>query len=165
MIGERHFSGSGGDLISEAGVPVRDGERCITWLANAAKHEASGFEICAWQAPPRCAGCAHFPESRLITPEWGETLNTWASRKGQEWGLCCSTFEGCDTAAKFHAACDGRAPTLTVAHNAGGTWTFNGKAFTNPGDFTFGGFVRKPSSPNLLPAIGAPETERRDAFL
>ena len=77
-----------------------------------------------------------FPGSRLLTPEWGGTLNGWAGKgEGQEWSLCCSTFEGCDTAAKFHAGCDAHTPTLTVAHNAG-----NGGS--NPGNFTFGGFVR-----------------------
>ena len=57
--------------------------------------------------------------------------------------------EGCDTAAKFHAACDAHTPTLTVAHNAGGTsepsWLNDGVSQTNPGNFTFGGFVRTPS--------------------
>ena len=84
-----------------------------------------------------------FGESRMLTPEWGEQLNTWAGVEGQEWALCCSTFEGCNTAAKFHAACDDHAPTLTVAHNAGG----NNGGEVNPGNFTFGGFVRTPSSP------------------
>eukprot|EP01045_Picozoa_sp_COSAG04_P029509 COSAG04_NODE_4868_length_1852_cov_1.523103_3_plen_80_part_01 len=79
--------------------------------------------------------------------------------EGREWSLCCSTFEGCDTAAKFHAACDAHTPTLTVARNAGGTvctksgytprppepgraptcgdgWALE----TNPGNFIFGGF-------------------------
>ena len=95
-----------------------------------------------------------FPGSRLVAPEWGRTLNGWAGQGEQKWSLCCSTFEGCDTAAKFHAACDAHTPTLTVAHNAGGTKTSghsNGQECTpsnpcsNPGDFTFGGFVRIPS--------------------
>ena len=80
-----------------------------------------------------------FGESRLLTPEWGGQLNTWADTEGREWSLCCSTFEGCDTGAKFHAACDAHTPTLTVAHNAGGT-SWDGRV--NPGNFTFGGFVR-----------------------
>ena len=92
----------------------------------------------------------NFPGSRLLTPEWGGTLNGWAGKgEGQEWSLCCSTFGGCDTAAKFHAACDAHTPTLTVAHNAGGTQTgdhcdggYNKDCKTNPGNFTFGGFVR-----------------------
>ena len=76
------------------------------------------------------------PGSRLLTPEWGGQLNDWADKgKGKEWSLCCSTFEGCDTAAKFHAACDAYNVTLTVAHNAG-----DGRY--NPGNYTFGGFVR-----------------------
>eukprot|EP01045_Picozoa_sp_COSAG04_P023105 COSAG04_NODE_2699_length_3714_cov_39.069499_1_plen_58_part_10 len=56
---------------------------------------------------------------------------------GREWALCCSTFEGCDTGAKFHEGCDAHTPTLTVAHNAGGK---NGDGEVNPGNFTFGGF-------------------------
>ena len=88
-----------------------------------------------------CGG-PHMPGSRLLTPEWDAALSGWIDDEGREWALCCSTFEGCDTAAKFHAACDDRTPTLTVAHNAG-----NGGS--NPGNFTFGGFVR--SSP---PACG-----------
>ena len=78
-------------------------------------------------------GFASFPSfrgSRLITDAAaGDTLNAWAGKhKDQEWALCCSTFEGCDTAAKFHAACDAHTPTLTVGHNSR--------------HFTFGGFVR-----------------------
>ena len=65
-------------------------------------------------------GRTRFPESRLITPEWALQLNGWAGKLDREWSLCCSTFEGCNTAAKFHAACDAHTPTLTVAHNAGG---------------------------------------------
>ena len=68
-----------------------------------------------------------------------------AGMEAQGWSLCCSTFEGCDTTAKFHAACDAHAPTLTVAHNAGSD---DG---SNPGNFTFGGFVRSP-----LPASCGP---------
>ena len=86
-----------------------------------------------------------FPVSKLITDAaWGRQLNTWAGMEGREWALCCSTFEGCDTAAKFHAACDAHAPTLTVAHNIGGTYhnPLTGRDETNPGNFTFGGFVR-----------------------
>ena len=78
-----------------------------------------------------------FPGSRLLTPAWGKQLNDWAGTEGQEWSLCCSTFEGCETTAKFHAACDAHTPTLTVAHNAG-------DGGSNPGNFTFGGFVRSP---------------------
>ncbi len=78
----------------------------------------------------------------MLSSEWGVTLNGWAGKDAsQEWALCCSTFEGCDTAAKFHAACDAHTPTLTVARNAG-----NGRS--NPGNFTFGGFVRPPPLPS-----------------
>ena len=89
----------------------------------------------------------------MLTPEWGEQLNAWAGMEGQEWALCCSTFEGCKTAAKFHKRCDAHTPTLTVAHNAGGTQTGHNcggwdhtDCKTNPGNFTFGGFVRIPSA-------------------
>jgi hypothetical protein len=47
-------------------------------------------------------------------------------------------------------ACDGHTPTLTVAHNAGGPChNAAGPCGTNPGNFTFGGFVR--SSPPFSP--------------
>ena len=98
--------------------------------------------------PPPPPDPAAFRPSRLITPQWGGQLSVWAGTEGQEWALCCSTFEGCDTAAKFHAACDAHTPTLTVAHNAGGT-TPSGlphEGEINPGNFTFGGFVRIPST-------------------
>ena len=97
--------------------------------------------MCAspWPCGDSCGG-PHFRGSRLLTPDWGGTLNGWAGKgEWQEWALCCSTFEGCDTGAKFHAGCDAHTPTLTVAHNAG-----NGGS--NPGNFTFGGFVRSPST-------------------
>ena len=80
-------------------------------------------------------------------------MNGWAGKgEGQEWSLCCSTFEGCDTPAKFHAGCDTHTPTLTVAHNAGGTQEHpdcdsgDKDCKHNPGNFTFGGFVRIPST-------------------
>ena len=75
----------------------------------------------------------------MLTPEWGNQLNAWADMEGREWSLCCSTFEGCDNATKFHAGCDAHTPTLTVARNAG-------DGGSNPGNFTFGGFVRIPST-------------------
>ena len=101
---------------------------------------------CAGAAPsPAPPQLAAFPGSKLLTDAaWGRQLNGWANMTGREWSLCCSTFEGCDTGAKFHAACDAHTPTLTVAHNTGGT---NDKGEKNPGNFTFGGFVRTPSSP------------------
>ena len=88
-----------------------------------------------------------FSESQLLTTEWSASLLGWvtegnrsaAFHEDQEWALCCSTFEGCDTAAKFHAGCDAHNTTLTVAHNAG-------DGGSNPGNFTFGGFVRIPST-------------------
>ena len=85
----------------------------------------------------------HFSGSRLLTtPEWGEQLNVWAGKgESQEWRLCCSTLEGCDTAAKFHAGCDAHTPTLTVARNDGCS-EHDCPGFRNPGGFVFGGFVR-----------------------
>ena len=82
-----------------------------------------------------------FGGSRLLTLEWGETLNDWAgggqqpNKTGQRWELCCSTFMGCDNASKFHEACDAHHYTLTVARVAGNN-------ASNSGNFTFGGFVR-----------------------
>ena len=109
---------------------------------------------CDRTGPGSRHGCAavspQFPGSRLVTAAWGATLNAWADKKGQGWSLCCSTFEGCDTAAKFHKRCDAHAPTLTVAHNAGGTSTDkHNKGEVNPGNFTFGGFVRIPPACGL----------------
>ena len=102
-----------------------------------------GFGPAAWNSTtsePLCSRSV-FRGSRLLTAEWGGTLNGWADMTGRGWSLCCSTFEGCDTAAKFHQGCDNKT-TLTVAHNAGGDR--NGG---NPGNFTFGGFVRSPPKP------------------
>ena len=85
-------------------------------------------QIHAWCEGP---SAENFPGSRLLTPEWGAALNGWAGKdECQEWALCCSTFNDCESAGEFHAGCDGRTPTLTVARNAG--------------NFTFGGFVRCP---------------------
>jgi len=150
------------------------GDSCVAALAKACGTKRSDVFACAecagaHQHALQAAGCgndaiaawcagaapspappqqlAAFRGSRLITDTaWGRQLNTWAGMEGREWSLCCSTFEGCDTGAKFHAACDAHTPTLTVAHNTGGT---NDKGEKNPGNFTFGGFVRSP-----LPACG-----------
>ena len=144
------------------------GDSCVAALAKACGAKRSDVFACAQcagthQHALKAAGCANdaiaawcagvapspappqlaaFRGSQLITDAgWGEQLNGWANMTGREWSLCCSTFEGCDTAAKFHAACDAHTPTLTVAHNAGGT-----KYHVNPGNFPFGGFVRIPSA-------------------
>ena len=117
------------------------------WCAGVAPPPApcpGGFcgATCDRTGPGSRHGCAavspQFPGSRLVTATWGATLNAWADKKGQVWSLCCSTFEGCDTAAKFHAGCDAHKPTLTVAHNAGDSHYGE----VNPGNYTFGGFVR-----------------------
>ena len=92
----------------------------------------SDVQIQAW-----CEAQYPFGGSHLIkTREWATTLNTWAGfGNATQWSLCCSTFEGCNTTAKFHAGCDAHNITLTVVHNAG-------RGRGNPGNFTFGGFVR-----------------------
>jgi len=141
-------SGGGGDscvaaLAKACGTKRSDVFACAECAGThqqALKAAGCGNDaIAAW-----CAGVAPFRGSKLLTDEeWGGQLNTWAGMEGQVWALCCSTFEGCDTAAKFHAACDAHTPTLTVAHNAGGTNQFH---HVNPGNFTFGGFVRIPSA-------------------
>ena len=93
-------------------------------------------QIHAWCEGP---SAENFPGSRLLTPEWGAALNGWAGKdECQEWALCCSTFDDCESAGEFHAGCDGRTPTLTVVRNAG--------------NFTFGGFVR---CPPCLPPISS----------
>ena len=111
----------------------------------------SGEPLCTpWPCGDSCGG-PQFPNSKLLTPEWGGALNGWAGEgEGQEWSLCCSTFEGCDTAAKFHAACDAHTPTLTVAHNAG-----SDRNGGNRGNFTFGGFVRT----SLLGVVYMPSSD------
>ena len=125
------------------------GERCGiacgehgTFLAGRTCACEPGLGPAAWNSTTREPLCSRsvFRGSRLLTTDWGAALSGMAGMAGQEWALCCSTFEGCDNGTKFHAACDGHTPTLTVVHNGGGTYL--GK--TNPGNFTFGGFVRTP---------------------
>lgn len=81
----------------------------------------------AEHAEEACGG-PHFAGSQLLTPEWSEALATWSARSvgAHGWTRCCSTFEGCDTAAKFHDACDPHNITLTVAHNSNRNHTFGG---------------------------------------
>ena len=130
-----------------------DGNHCVCESARYGGHRCE-VDCGAHGSSKPDGSCepANFRGSRLLAVEWGGKLNGWAGKgEGQEWSLCCSTFEGCDTAAKFHAACDAHTPTLTVAHNAGGTsdcpsWQYDCTGYgSNPGNFTFGGFVR--SSP------------------
>eukprot|EP01045_Picozoa_sp_COSAG04_P003205 COSAG04_NODE_129_length_24418_cov_207.438217_8_plen_726_part_00 len=112
-------------FIGTAADPCTPPARCV-WAGE-----------CIYRSP-------QFPNSRIVTPEWASTLSNWTGRLDREWSLCCSTFEGCDTAAKFHAACDAHTPTLTVARNSG-----DGEV--NPGNFTFGGFVRPAQIEFLCP--------------
>eukprot|EP01043_Picozoa_sp_COSAG02_P006883 COSAG02_NODE_201_length_29473_cov_135.510213_9_plen_204_part_00 len=80
---------------------------------------------------------------------WVTALNTWFGNTTQKWTRCCGGGPvaatkwfnrnlTCNTADAFHALCDAHNQTLIVLHNAGGD--FFGR--TNPGNFTFGGFVR-----------------------
>ena len=96
--------------------------------------------------PEECTACTLFPNSRLVTQEWGAQINNWVGNAGQVWALCCSTFDGCDTGALFHEHCDARTtPTVTVARNAGGTSNCgNAGCGTNPGGYIFGGYVSLP---------------------
>ena len=74
-----------------------------------------------------------FPGSRLITDEWGDSLDGWmqAKVKGKQWSLCFSSFtDDATTPSTFHKQCDQYSTTLTVAHNSL--------------NYTFGGYVRLP---------------------
>ena len=84
-----------------------------------------------------------FPDSRIILDrDWAAAINLRIGTPEQEWELCYSTYtdpRGATTGTKaFHKQCDQFFPTVTVVHNSGGTY----KGHTNPGNFTFGGFVR-----------------------
>jgi hypothetical protein len=79
-----------------------------------------------------CGG-EHFPSSRLITAEWGDSLNGWmkAKVKGKQWSLCFNSFtDDATTPSTFHKQCDQHDTTLTVARNSL--------------NYTFGGYVRLP---------------------
>jgi hypothetical protein len=81
------------------------------------------------------ADCAdvQFPGSRLITYEWGGSLDGWmkAKVKGKQWSLCFSSFtDDATTPSTFHRLCDQYDTTLTVARNSL--------------NYTFGGYVRVP---------------------
>ena len=68
---------------------------------------------------------ALFPETQIVTPEWGALLNGWAKQPaGQKWALCYSSDTMDKTATEFHKRCDQYTPTVTVAHNSLGTALF-----------------------------------------
>ena len=80
-----------------------------------------------------CAEAVQFRGSRLITAEWGDSLNGWmpAKVKGKQWSLCFSSFtDDATTPSTFHKQCDQYDTTLTVARNSL--------------KYTFGGYVRLP---------------------
>ncbi len=116
---------------------------------------------------PTCRSITH--ASHGGEPSWGSLLNGWADKPvEQKWALCYTSFvEDKTSPAVFHRNCDGHRETLSVVHNAGGravcsactgtNCTFGpstGPDYsdcspvgspcgpTNPGNNTFGAFVR-----------------------
>ena len=69
-----------------------------------------------------------FPESRLITPEWGQQLDRWVNKSaGSEWKSCYSSFTNdSGNPSVFHKQCDPHPVTVTVAHNSEPNHTFGG---------------------------------------
>ena len=120
-----------------------------------------GLVHCVVAQPPPAP--ATFPGSELVAPAQGAQLNSWANQPdGTAWELCYTTFTMDKTTAEFHSRCDSFAPTMTVARNAG--------AGNNPGNYTFGGFVRllPPRGtqlairlPRLLAGVGGASYRRR----
>ena len=76
----------------------------------------------------------YFPDSRLITKAWGDSLDGWMPTtqvNGKQWSLCFSSFDDdATTPSTFHRLCDRYNTTLTVARNSL--------------NYTFGGYVRFP---------------------
>lgn len=104
----------------------------------------------------RCEFSGPFRGSRIVTPEQGAMINSWAKQPSStEWELCYSTFtdsnlpschnwpgSGWDGCAKtFHSQCDEYAPTVTLARNSL--------------NFTFGGYVWPHSSCNCCFFVAA----------
>ena len=86
---------------------------------------------------PLCTfGGQQFPDSRLLTPEWGALLTGWVGTTiaTDEWMLCYSSFTDHSMhPAAFHSQCDAYSATVSVAHNTG--------EGSNAGNYTFGGFA------------------------
>eukprot|EP01043_Picozoa_sp_COSAG02_P022785 COSAG02_NODE_1194_length_13955_cov_7.341055_7_plen_571_part_00 len=96
----------------------------------------------------KCGG-EHFPGSRLVTEDWGESLAGWLppSVKGKAWKLCFSSFmDNASTPHAFHSQCDKYSKTLTVARHGPVPKTSDGghssPVWVAGADWTFGGYVR-----------------------
>ena len=93
------------------------------------------------------AGSPLFPETKIVSPEWGTALDSMTHRSGvpagQVWKLCYSSDTMNKTTAEFHKRCDQYNKTLTVAHNSLGPGSSGtlGRPDSLIGR-TFGGFVR-----------------------
>ena len=89
------------------------------------------------------AGSPLFPETKIISPEWGTALDIWTNTTGQVWKLCYSSDTMTKTPAEFHKRCDQYNKTVTVAHNSLGPGSSGtmGRPDSLIGR-TFGGFVR-----------------------
>ena len=77
-----------------------------------------------------CDDKALFPNSQLITPEHGATINSWipGGDPDRVWEQCFSSFEDdSSTPATFHQQCDPYDVTLVVSRNSLG--------------YVFGGYV------------------------
>ena len=99
------------------------------------------------------AGSALFPETKIVSPEWGTALDGWMSGipDRQIWTLCYSSDTMERTTAEFHKRCDPYNTTLTVAKNSLGPGSSGtlGRPDNLKG-VTFGGFVRPCPAPVLV---------------
>jgi len=91
------------------------------------------------------AGSPLFPETRIVSPEWGTALDGWMPAgipAGQVWKLCYSSDTMDKTTAEFHKRCDQYNKTVSVAKNTLGFDTSGTEGRPdNMKGATFGGFA------------------------
>ena len=89
---------------------------------------------------------AGFPGSTVVDVTQGQKINTWAGTTGQLWKLCYSKDTSAATSAAFHANCDAKGPSVTIARLVTATTTRIVGGYTGVAWSTLGSWKPDPTA-------------------
>ncbi len=73
--------------------------------------QCKSYQVCV---KGKCQGNA-FPDSKILNTSQMDTINKWIGQPSQKWVLCYRLTTHGSSTSTFHARCDNRGPTVTIA--------------------------------------------------